>query len=128
MESAFGFAEFLIGTAVALFVICLGFFGYAASRSPDNPLRQVAGALAARLGVTVGISLIDIPLAFFEPFGGVIDAGSILFLVVYWTGFFITVARAYAPPARAPVPAQQPQIVYMPQPQPDRSVTLLSAD
>jgi hypothetical protein len=130
IDEAFGFAEFLAGAGLVLFAMVLAFLAYAASRSPDNPLRVVAGLLVARLGMTLGIGIVDVPLALVEPLGGIIDVGSLLFLVGYWVTFFIKAARAFMPPPAPPVLSApfaqtQPQIIYVPQPPHDQSVTLL---
>jgi hypothetical protein len=125
INEAFGFAEFAIGTAVVLFAMVLAFLGYAASRPADNPLRVVAGLLVARLGMTLGIGIVDVPLALLEPVGGIIDAGSILFLVGYWLTFFVKAARAFMPPrpGTMPAPPAPPTIIYMqPQQQPGQAL------
>jgi hypothetical protein len=111
-----GFLEFLIVAAILCTVLGLGFVGWAASRPADNPLRQVAGILIKRIGITAGVGMVDLPLTLAAPpLGGVMDVVSFLGLTGYWIVGFWQAGRAFMPPKAPAAPAapQPPTIVYM---------------
>lgn len=117
-----GFLEFLAVAAIACPVLLLVFLAYAASRPADNPLRQVAGILAMRVGITAGLGMVDVPVTLVAPpLGGVMDMVSFFGLAVYWLIGFWQAGRAFMPPKSPAPPAlpaapQPPTIIYV-QPQ-----------
>jgi hypothetical protein len=80
----------------------LGFIAYASKQSYDNPLRVVMGAVASRILVTLGVSIIDIPMTAIEPIGGVMDVASLGLLAWYWATGFREMLRAFDPPKSLP--------------------------
>jgi hypothetical protein len=60
---------------------------------PPTPTQQVLSMFGKRLGTTLGVGAIDIPMAFLPPFGEVFDFLSVLFLVGLWLVFIFRVFR-----------------------------------
>ena len=108
----FAFLEFLIVTAIVCAVLLVVFLAYCASRPAHNPLRQVAGILAMRIGITAGVGMVDLPVTVIAPpLGGMMDVASFVGLAAYWLVGFYQAGRAFMPPKR-PAPPAPPTIVY----------------
>ncbi len=92
----------LILVGFGSFVAFLVFLFHASRQAHDNPLRIVMGSIASRIAVTLGIGLLDIPIATVEPVGGIVDVASLGFLAYYWfTGMRQAIA-AFDPPKSLP--------------------------
>lgn len=125
INQGIGFLEFIIGSGIVCVVLLLVFLGYAASRPADNPLRQVAGLLAQRVGITAAVGMVDIPATIVAPpAGGLMDIVSFIGLAVYWLYGFWQAGRAFLPPKPPASPAgpQPPTIVYMQPPMQGQAV------
>jgi hypothetical protein len=93
MDVIAGLVLGLIHSIVWLFAIFLAFVVIVSLLPRDNPLRDMLAAVTKRLGVTLAIGVVALPIEFVPIVDMIFDVAAPLGLAWYWVSLFTGGAR-----------------------------------
>lgn len=94
MDAFFGFLKVLVICVTALTGLCILLL-VLVNYLPRSPLRDILGAISKRLGATVAVTTIAIPVDFLPGVDVAYDVLSFVFLVWYWFRLVRVIQEAY---------------------------------
>lgn len=96
----------LLVFVVVMFVLLIVLVVVISKMPSDNPLKRIFNALAFRVGATLGLGVLAIPIEPVPGLDGIYDIAAPVFLFYYW---FTFVRSAIAASRSAPLPRDPPR-------------------